>query len=674
MWKEWRDQRVQVVGYALLVPVLLAIALLSVPGEWARMDAMPTFVALGGLLTGALTIASDLVPGELRRGRLDFLARLPCDLRAPFVAKTLFCALALAGFCLYAWFCATTLSAALAGGRWFAPFEWIFQYQVQNAHESHLVSWSMLDPLIVLSAWIFAVSCWLPRGTLALPAAAIVLALIGAPTALILLQHRGMTIHMEEMSALRVWLPATALLAAALSFLRGSRHGRAPLRMAGWTLFGTLFAAAPVWAWTANRWHDYVALDLESDQIAIDPIAIGDGGCFVFANVRPCTLRYGAVVEVEAIHPIIIDLTSGTAHEAAARDFYFELPWRQASIGTVPLALLGGGSDTTDTRAWAWGPVEWVDGFDGRTGTRLDGEQWKSLLQGKGALGDSIVRARDSIVLPDGTRCWMTGRTLHLEPRDGTATTTEFKEAPASVPYWRRCGVGFQSAWYDGFVDVAKRRFVSGATVRAITSRAFDGTETGYVGGVVAIRADGWLMSLIRGGRNNERDYALWSPGETSVRPVPGLDSQDQVVGAFTDGRVLVFGRPDRTAKIWREEFAIFDPSTGTRVPVALPAGVGAPDSISMRDGHLASGAIVCGLQSLNAPRHPLEARMRVVRIDLAGHALTTSILPSVESGDVIGCPDEETVIVLSEHRKILRARFDGSPYEVVFPHPEAHR
>src|SRR5262249_47745456 len=40
LWKEWRDQRAQVLGYALLVPLLMAIALLSIPGMWARADAM----------------------------------------------------------------------------------------------------------------------------------------------------------------------------------------------------------------------------------------------------------------------------------------------------------------------------------------------------------------------------------------------------------------------------------------------------------------------------------------------------------------------------------------------------------------------------------------------------------------------------------------------------------
>jgi hypothetical protein len=35
---------------------------------------------------------------------------------------------------------------------------------------------------------------------------------------------------------------------------------------------------------------------------------------------------------------------------------------------------------------------------------------------------------------------------------------------------------------------------------------------------------------------------------------------------------------------------------------------------------------------------------------------------------DVVGCPDESTVVVATEDRRILRAKFDGSPFEVAFP------
>src|SRR6185295_17109571 len=125
-----------------------------------------------------------------------------------------------------------------------------------------------------LGAWVFEASCWLPRGTLALPAAAIALALIGGPTVLAFTQHESMAFYGQELNVLRLWLPATALVAAALSFLRGMRHGRRSGRVVGWAFVGVLLSATPIWAWTANRWHDYVALDLNRDEVALEPVAL----------------------------------------------------------------------------------------------------------------------------------------------------------------------------------------------------------------------------------------------------------------------------------------------------------------------------------------------------------------------------------------------------------------
>jgi hypothetical protein len=675
LWKEWRDQRVQVIGYALPVPLLMAIALLSIPGEWARADAMPTFVAIGGFLIGALTIASDLVPGELRRGRLDFLARLPCDLRVPFVAKTIFCGAALVGFCLYAWFWSTTLSAMLAGGRWFAPFEWSLQTRVANAFQSREVRWDLLDPLIVLATWIFAVSCWLPRGTLALPGALLVLALIGGPTALVLMNHHGFAIHGEELTALRLWLPATALLAAALSFLRGARHGRRALRLAGWTTAGTLLAAAPVWAWTANRWHDYVALDLKSDSLALMPVALGDGGRFVFANVQPTIERYHGVVEAEAARPVVVDLVTGEARVVGSIETMFDLPGRQPSLATTPLALVLGEPRGDESRGFfpvqnQSSPTEWSDGFDGRRGTRLNGDEWKALLSRKLSIRDTILQSRNSIVMPGGDRCWMNGRVLHVESPDGSTATQEFKAAPTVDFGWEACGAGFRFGWLAGFVDVEARRFVPGKEVEEILSRSSDGSGTAVFGQVMAIRKDGWLLRVSHDRRGTSQDYVLWSPGETTFRTAPGIRRDEWVVAAMSDGRVLVSPRStDPSIRETPAETAFVDLATGARSPVSLPAGMTPPGLVSFR-GSLPSGAIVVYLQWPDPGRN--WPPMRLARIGVDGEMQVAVDVP----GDTheIGCPDESTVILLNENRRILRARFDGSPCEVLFPREEAHR
>lgn len=674
LWKEWRDQRVEVVGYALLVPILMAIAIVAIPGAWARADAMPTFVAVGGFLIGALTIASDLVPGEVRRGRIEFLARLPCDLRVPFVAKLVFAASALAGFCLYAWFWATTLSALFAGGRWFAPFEWTFQFRVHTAHEEHGIRLSLLEPLIALAAWIFAVSCWLPRGTLTLPAALLVLALIGGPTAMVLLNHPGLAVHNVEWDALTFWLPATGLIAAALSFLRGARHGRKPLRLAGWTAAGTLLAAAPVWGWTANRWHDYVALDLTSDSLALEPAALGEGGRFVFANVQPRVARYGGRVEDEAVRPVVVDVETCELHVAGSIDTRFDYPGGWLSLATMPLVLV-----TRERRAeiayWdglgrsVSSPLEFCDAFDGKSGARLSGEQWKSLLGAGRSVDDSIVRARDSLVMPDGSRCWMSGRTLHVESRDGTPTLQEFKEAPPERRRWQACGAGFQLGWCDGFVDVSARRFVSGTKVQAILKKFSDGDPYASPYSVVAIRSSGWLLRIVHGRRTRTSEYVLWSPGDATVRPVAGIAPGEIAVAATTDGRVLVAAwNSDRASSNTTKEIAFVDPATGARSPVVLPAGIPPPSGVALRE-RLPSGALVVYL--FPADRHPARSH-RVARISLDGVMQVAADVPG-ETRE-IGCPDDSSILLLSENRRILRAGFDGSPVELLFPRDEARR
>jgi hypothetical protein len=560
LWKEWRDQRAPVVGFALLVPILLTIALVSVPGTWARADALPTFVAAGGLLIAALTIVSDLVPGELRRGRFDFLARMPGDLRQAFAAKLLFCVGALALFCLYGWICATVLSASLGGGKWFAPFEWTFSDRISTATGSHELRWSLLAPLIAFAAWTFAVSCWLPRGTLALPAASLVLALIGAPIAVVLLEHPEIPIHGQEIGLLSRWLPAAALLAAALSFLRGARHGRRPLRVVAWALVGPLVATAPVWAWTANRWIDYTRFDLASDVLYLRPVALGDGGRFLFANVCPQVRRFGGVIENEANHAVVIDLEDGTARAVGGVDSSFALPNGRAPIETTPFVFFLDADNEHGLRPLRSGLYAWDVTFDARLG-----------------------RAADSRVQHD----------------------------------WMRQG---------GPIDLATRR-----------------------------------------------SSARNSP---SARTVPGLATLEEVAGAFADGRVLVVRRSDPHERRRRVELVVLDPSTDVRVPVAMPVGAAIPDGVSWSLGHLAFGAIVLGLQWHDDPGGPnyCVAPTRFVRVASDGTAQFTALLPGVEFGGVLGCPDESTLLLLRDGRRIVRAKFDGSPSEVVFPRESADR
>src|SRR5262249_12317931 len=144
-------------------------------------------VGLAGLVVAALAFGSDLVPGELRRNRLGFLARMPADFRTAFVAKLLFYVLALAGFAALAYVSTSFAGAAIRRGEWLPAVDW------RGVRP-------LLDFALVGASWIFAVSCWLPRGTLALPAMALSLAAWGAPVLGAFLLHPEMKLRPDELA------------------------------------------------------------------------------------------------------------------------------------------------------------------------------------------------------------------------------------------------------------------------------------------------------------------------------------------------------------------------------------------------------------------------------------------------------------------------------------------
>ena len=90
IWKEWRDHRTVVFGIAICVPLLLLIARFALPQNVVASEVFVQVAAWGTLAIAVLALGSDLVPGEVRRGRIPFLARMPADLGVAFAAKLVF--------------------------------------------------------------------------------------------------------------------------------------------------------------------------------------------------------------------------------------------------------------------------------------------------------------------------------------------------------------------------------------------------------------------------------------------------------------------------------------------------------------------------------------------------------------------------------------------------------
>jgi hypothetical protein len=151
LWKEWRDNRAILIGIGVAVPLLVGICKWAIPERVFLNDVFPPVAALSFYAIALLSLGSDLIPGEMRRDKLDFLRRLPADLKAPFLAKAVFLGLALTAVTWYAYGIAC----------------WFGKVPDKVRHElSQTASWAYW-----MAPWVFAVSCWLPRGALAVPGA-----------------------------------------------------------------------------------------------------------------------------------------------------------------------------------------------------------------------------------------------------------------------------------------------------------------------------------------------------------------------------------------------------------------------------------------------------------------------------------------------------------------------
>jgi hypothetical protein len=153
------------VGMVLAVPLLLVVMGLALPrtaledrGMGRPSGGRDDFAAIASLACFALFVASlatDLVPGETRRGHRWFLERLPGGLGAAFRGKLVLFAVGGAFFAAYGYL-AAAVTCRLVAGAWPA------------APSPDAATWI----IAIVALWTFAVSCALPRGALSLPGVA----------------------------------------------------------------------------------------------------------------------------------------------------------------------------------------------------------------------------------------------------------------------------------------------------------------------------------------------------------------------------------------------------------------------------------------------------------------------------------------------------------------------
>ncbi len=601
LWKEWRDHRPVLLGMILAVPVLMVVAGLTLPTNAFEDETFTVVATLGCLGLFVFAISTDLVPGEARRGRLAFLRRQPRGLSRAFLAKFVF-------FCGLA--CAFTAYGFLAGG--------LTSWLVAGFFPAFAPPEPFLWLVVIVVLWIFAVSCCLPRGVLAIPATAGLCLLLLLPMAFLLKAYPNLGwLDWGGAGTVVLWLGG-GVAASWLAFVRGRRHGGGALRSARWCGAIALVCVLPFWAdaaVTAYQWH-YDSTPVISDAF------VGEGGHYAFVNrylVRPGRNALGRQ-RMAPVEPLVVDLHSGVARPVgdATGRFYAadRLGWWRTTSARSLLSL----------HSW----TRWTS-YDGRTGEPIE------------AVTDEIARAEHRTVTPyrlaDGRRVWAFRDRLECDaPQGGFEVVDEKWRDRGTSP----CGLGVLFHVEFKYYDFDRRRF-------------YRKRDLPLKGHQVLIRRGRWLVFRRNGTQG--RVWLLLDPDTRVFAPARGLGPRDHVEAVHDDGRLLV-RRPDVS-------FALIDPEAGAVQELELPSGV-----TSVRDAGRALGLPVRTPRGRRVFRLYEDTRMTYAYFDDATHgfvaATATQAVPQGYAS-LLACVGEDQAILLVEDRELWRVRFGTDEHEVLY-------
>jgi hypothetical protein len=618
LWKEWRDHRAVLLGMALAVPLLMAVAGLTLPTK-AFEDVTFTVVAtLGCLAVFVFAISTDLVPGEARRGRLGFLRRQPRGLSRAFAAKFLLFSVLACVFTAYGFLTAGLTSWLVAG--FFPPF----------APPTELV-WLVVATVL----WVFAVSCCLPRGALAIPVTVGLCFLLLLPIAFVFRAYPNLRwLEWGGAWTVALWL-CGGLAAGWLAFVRGRRHGGGALSAARWCGAIALVCVLPYWAdaaHTAYQWRYHSVSEISS-------AFVGEGGDYAFVNcylIRPGESARGRP-RMSPLEPVIVDLRTGEARPVGgmASKFFTSSRfgwWRSCSAQPV-VAL----------REWR----QWVV-YDGRTGSRIGNE-----------LPVERARAASRAVTPyrlaDGRRVWVFGDRLECDaPQGGFEVMEEHWPSRGTGA----CGLGVTVNSPAKFYDFDRRRF-------------YARRDLALQGHHVRIRPGRWLVFKRwcvvepgKAGRPAKIRGAVWQlldPDTNTLAPARSLGPRDDVRAVLDDGRLLV-RRPDRP-------FALVDPETGATQKFELPPGV---------------VDVFNAGRTFDTPVRTPRGRRVFRLIDRRGDSWrqvyayldndTGALVAATATRNVVGrdvqllaCVSDDEAIVLVEDRALWRVRFGTDDHEELY-------
>ncbi len=295
VWKEWRDQRVGVIGMVAVVPLLFAIAAAAWSRSTLDMVTRPGLAASAGALLALLAVGMDLIPGELRRGRARFLERLPAGLSRAFFAKFVFFGVFTAFAAVYAGAIACALHVA-SFGTFPDPF-------LESTSEPYVL-------LAVAGAlWVFAVSSWVTHGALALPATVLVVAILFAPMWLVFGPHSIVDVRPWELRAFCALSACGAGVSAWASFVRGYRFGAVPVRAARMGAIAAVLCLLPAWSWSAWRWYSTNEIVPFASTFHITSASLTDYPNTLFVEAQNCDDPYRC--DRQRNQTLLVDIETG---------------------------------------------------------------------------------------------------------------------------------------------------------------------------------------------------------------------------------------------------------------------------------------------------------------------------------------------------------------------------
>jgi len=650
LWKEWRDHRAALIGYFVAIPPLIAWGLAPLNAATRRDPTLPTMAAIGGFLIAALTLFGDLFAGEEQRGTIKLLRRLPCGLSKVFVGKLAFSLLAALAMSGWAYLATTSATALLHGGPWLPKLELLPLFKT-------------LPLFLPVAAWIAAAAIWLSRATLALPAAALTIAVFSAPIVLAVWFNPGLKPMPRELLFAAPAVTVAGIVVAGLSFVLGRRRTSSALAPACVGLLATFACFTPAYAWTGARVVQFLRLEPALASFRIDPRggALDPSGRYAYVNAfhawderdlvghESCDPEQGD----SPLHSLRVDLADGGVRELGPPGSTLS-GFGASAIGrnVTPVACLFLSSTCESLPKGDSG----IRLFDAATGEPLADDLAKELRTCVGPRAGALGRIGDSVRLPDGRRVWRQDGVLMADP-GRVLPDSRFERSPSLHGFGDRghgvclgdaklgSALSREWAWYD---LTREQRF------------AVDGNL---------------LVQFVRAGRWIVRDWTnswdrttlkFYDPETRALEPVPSLGKWDDVLALNDDGRVLVVTKAGKESDA-RRDFVLLDPETGEREMVELPAGIAATSKWIRVAGRTPDGRAIVWLQD------PKDRRTWLLRFDpgASGAARAAPRLVStamLDGAELLGAADEDSLVAIESSRRLVRARFDGSTVETLFP------